>query len=77
MLKIEEYKRNTKSSKWQLTETKEKHNFSYTEFINKIVDAAPFFRSLGGYERRQGDYSHISISPDRLTKKVYSWVPEA
>ena len=77
-LKVERYelKAGTKGI-WTLTETEEAHPIT-EEQHNNIIEAAPFFRNLGGSETLQKSYTSagnvvtkiISKSPDRTQKTV-------
>lgn len=67
---------------WILTDEKKKT--INEEYYNNIVDAVPFFRSLGGYEKVSKNYtcfgkvvtSIISISPmkDQKTERKFSFM---
>lgn len=68
-----------KGSKWILTDCKAKM-VDCIHYTN-IIDAVPWFRNLGGYERVNCTYTKygyipyevISISPDRTEKSVYKF----
>lgn len=70
------YTRTSPSGEWKECE-KSEEPFSAIYYIN-TVDAIPFFRNLGGYERVECGYTYTgylplwitSISPDKLTKTV-------
>ncbi len=64
---------------WVLEKTET--NDINTEQYNNIIEAAPFFKSLGGTERTKRGYtsqgykviSVISISPDKELKSEYNF----
>lgn len=70
------YIRTSRSGKWKECE-KTEEAFSARNYVN-CVDATPFFRNLGGYERLDCGYTYtgylpleiVSISPDKLTRIV-------
>jgi hypothetical protein len=65
--------------KWILVE-EEKFRWNVENYMN-CVDAVPFFRNLGGYERVTQNYTKYgflpiqidSINPDRTKKSVYKF----
>lgn len=70
-----EYKK--EGTTWRLV--RDSHKIINEEFYNNILDAKPFMRNLGGYERHIKTYTKygrmvgrvISINPSRDYKSVY------
>lgn len=66
-----------KGSSWKLVSEEPYKDVSGTFYAN-VIDAVPFFRNLGGYERLECGYTmhgyipviSTSISPDRKEKVV-------
>ena len=70
-----EYKK--EGTTWRLV--RDSHKIINEEFYNNILDAKPFMRNLGGYERHIKNYTKygrmvgrvISINPSRDYKSDY------
>lgn len=73
-IEIVKFQRPIMNSKW--IETDRKIELVNNEFYFNTIEATPFFRSMGGYEKITCNYTKmgyiptkvVSISPDKLTK---------
>lgn len=71
-----------RGGKWIETETNT-HDLPYQYYVN-IIDAIPFFRNIGGFERVSMGYTYAgyvpvqldSISPDRTEKHTRIFIFE-
>lgn len=72
---VETTTENKHGTKWMASETPTIENVDYIYYFNTI-DAMPFFKNLGGYERVSNAYTKhgyipvklVSISPDKNTR---------
>lgn len=72
---VETTTENKHGTKWVASEAPTIENVDYIYYFNTI-DAIPFFKNLGGYERVSNAYTKhgyipvklVSISPDRNTR---------